>query len=110
MFSTPLNAKSPFTTYRLPGAFNKLTIGGGVNWQDSIYTYAVNPAGNSEKIQQDAYALVNLMARYEFTENLSGQVNANNVTDEKYFDIFDAYGALTYGAPRSITASAKYRF
>jgi outer membrane receptor for ferric coprogen and ferric-rhodotorulic acid len=43
-----------FTTYRLPGAFNKLTIGGGVNWQDSIYTYATNPAGNSEKIQQDA--------------------------------------------------------
>jgi hypothetical protein len=67
-------------------------------------------AGNSEKIQQDAYALVNLMARYEFTENLLAQVNADNVTDEKYFDIFDAYGALTYGAPRSITASAKYRF
>jgi outer membrane receptor for ferric coprogen and ferric-rhodotorulic acid len=99
-----------FTTYRLPGAFNKLTIGGGVNWQDSIYTYAINPAGNSERIDQDAYALVNLMARYEITENLSAQVNVNNVTDEKYFDIFDAYGALTYGEPRSVTASAKYRF
>lgn len=100
-----------FTTYRVPGIFNsKLTIGGGVNWQDSIYTYAANPAGNAEKVEQDAYALVNLMARYEFTENLSGQLNANNVTDEKYFDIFDAYGALTYGAPRSLTASAKYSF
>lgn len=106
----PTKLLRTFTTYRLPGAFNKLTIGGGVNWQDSIYTYATNPAGNSEKIQQDAYALVNLMARYEITDNLSAQVNANNVTDEKYFDIFDAYGALTYGAPRSITASAKYRF
>ncbi|MCY1345432.1 TonB-dependent siderophore receptor [compost metagenome] len=59
---------------------------------------------------QDAYALVNLMARYEITDNLSAQVNANNVTDEKYLDIFDAYGALTYGAPRSLTATAKYRF
>lgn len=100
-----------FTTYRLPGIFNnKLTIGGGVNWQDSIYTYATNPAGNREKIEQDAYALVNLMARYDISENLSAQLNANNVTDEKYFDIFDAYGAMTYGAPRSLTASAKYRF
>ncbi|WP_339487523.1 TonB-dependent siderophore receptor [Pseudomonas sp. EL_65y_Pfl2_R95] len=106
----PTKLLRTFTTYRLPGVFNKLTIGGGVNWQDSIYTYATNPAGNSEKIEQDAYALVNLMARYEFTDNLSAQLNADNITDEKYFDIFDAYGALTYGAPRSLTASAKYRF
>jgi outer membrane receptor for ferric coprogen and ferric-rhodotorulic acid len=87
-----------------------LTIGGGVNWQDSIYTYATNPDDQLEKIEQDAYALVNLMARYDITDNLSAQLNANNVTDEKYFDIFDAYGALTYGAPRSVTATAKYRF
>ena len=107
----PTKLLRTFTTYRVPGIFNnKLTIGGGVNWQDSIHTYATNPAGNSEKIEQDAYALVNLMARYEITENLSAQLNANNVTDEKYFDIFDAYGALTYGAPRSLTASAKYSF
>lgn len=107
----PTQLLRTFTTYRLPGIFNdKLTIGGGVNWQESIHTYASNPAGNREKIQQEAYALVNLMARYEITENLSAQLNADNVTDKKYFDVFDAYGALTYGAPRSFTASAKYRF
>jgi outer membrane receptor for ferric coprogen and ferric-rhodotorulic acid len=106
----PTKLLRTFTTYRLPGAFNKLTLGGGVNWQDSTYTYATNPAGNPEKIEQEAYALVNLMARYDISENLSAQLNANNLTDEKYFDIFDAYGALTYGAPRSMTASAKYRF
>lgn len=107
----PTKLLRTFTTYRVPGIFNdKLTIGGGVNWQDAIHTYATNPAGNSEKIEQEAYALVNLMARYQVTENLTAQLNANNVTDEKYFDIFDAYGALTYGAPRSLTASAKYSF
>ncbi|WP_235978951.1 TonB-dependent siderophore receptor [Zestomonas carbonaria] len=106
----PTKLLRTFTTYRLPGVLNKLTIGGGVNWQDSIHTYATNPAGNLEKIEQDSYALVNLMARYDISENLSAQLNANNVTDEKYFDIFDAYGAMTYDAPRSFTASAKYRF
>ncbi len=50
------------------------------------------------------------MARYDVTDNLSAQLNVDNLTDEKYFDLFDAYGALTYGAPRSVTASAKYRF
>ncbi|WP_252274280.1 TonB-dependent siderophore receptor [Pseudomonas subflava] len=100
-----------FTTYRVPGFLgDKLTIGGGVNWQDSIYVYAANPSGVAEKVEQDAYALVNLMARYEITENLSAQLNANNVTDEKYMDFFEAYGAFTYGAPRSLTASAKYSF
>lgn len=106
----PTKLLRTFTTYRLPGAFNKLTVGGGVNWQESIYTYALNPAGNSEKVEQEAYALVNLMARYEVTDNLTAQLNVDNLTDKKYFDMFDAYGALTYGAPRSVTASAKYRF
>lgn len=106
----PTKLLRTYTTYRLPGALNKLTLGGGVNWQDSIHTYAANPAGNLEKIEQDAYALVNVMARYDINENLSAQLNANNLTDEKYFDVFDAFGALTYGAPRSLTASAKYRF
>jgi len=106
----PTKLLRTFTTYRLPGAFNKLTVGGGVNWQDSTYTYAANPQGRSEKISQDAYALVNLMARYDITDNLSAQLNANNVTNEKYFDMFQAFGGITYGAPRSLTASAKYRF
>ena len=106
----PTKLLRTFTTYRLAGVLSKLTIGGGVNWQDTTYTYAANPQGNQEKISIDAYALVNLMARYDITDNLSAQLNANNVTDEKYYDVFDAYGAMTYGAPRSLTASAKYRF
>jgi len=99
-----------FTSYRLPGALNKLTVGGGVNWQDDIYTYALSPAAVNERIEQKAYALVNLMARYDFSKQLSAQLNVSNASDEKYFDVFDAYGAITYGAPRSVTASVKYKF
>lgn len=106
----PTKLLRTFTTYRLPGTLSKLTVGGGVNWQGNIYTTAVNPAGNPERIEQESYSLVNLMARYDITENLSAQLNADNVFDKKYFDIFDAYGALTYGEPRTLTASAKYRF
>ncbi len=106
----PTKLLRTFTTYRLPGMFNRLTLGGGVNWQDTVYTYAANPADEPEKFEQGAYALVNLMARYDITDNLSAQLNVDNLTDEKYFDIFDAYGAMTYGAPRSVTASAKYHF
>lgn len=106
----PTKLLRSFTTYQFPGEWSRLTVGGGVNWQDDIYTYAANPAGNAEKIEQEAYALVNAMARYQISDNLSAQVNANNLTDEKYYDIFEAFGAITYGAPRSVTVSAKYRF
>lgn len=99
-----------FTSYRLPGVLNKLTVGGGVNWQDRIYTDAANPSGALERITQKSYSLVNLMARYEFSKQLSAQLNLSNVTDETYFDVFDAYGAQTYGSPRSANVSVKYRF
>lgn len=99
-----------FTTYQFQGALERLTIGGGVNWQSAIYTEAINPVSGQEKIEQGAYSLVNLMARYDITPQLSAQLNANNVLDETYFDVFDAYAALTYGEPANVIASLKYRF
>ena len=99
-----------FTSYRLHGDFVGLTLGGGVNWQSKTYTDAINPLGNVERITQDAYSVVNLMARYDFTKQLSAQLNINNVLDEKYFAMFDAYDQMTYGAPRSATLKMTYKF
>ncbi|MFT3848143.1 MAG: TonB-dependent siderophore receptor [Propionivibrio sp.] len=99
-----------FTTYRLHGDFAGLTLGGGVNWQSETHTDAVNPLGNVERIKQDAYSIVNLMARYDFSKQLSAQLNINNVFDEKYFSMFDAYDQMTYGAPRSATLKMTYKF
>jgi outer membrane receptor for ferric coprogen and ferric-rhodotorulic acid len=99
-----------FTSYRLHGDFAGLTLGGGVNWQSKTYTDAINPLGNVERITQDAYSVVNLMARYDFTKQLSAQLNINNVLDETYFAMFDAYDQMTYGAPRSATLKMTYKF
>ncbi|OVZ60590.1 ferric-rhodotorulic acid/ferric-coprogen receptor FhuE [Pigmentiphaga sp. NML080357] len=99
-----------FTTYRLPGAWSGLTVGGGVNWQGKTYTYAQNPLGVIEKVEQKDYPLVSLMARYEFTKQLTGQLNINNLFDKKYYGMFSAYSQLTYGAPRNVTVSLKYKF
>lgn len=99
-----------FTTYRLPGALSGLTIGGGLSWQSETYTDAVNALGISQRITQGAYGLVSLMARYDFNPRLSLQLNVNNVTDKKYFALFDAYDQLTFGAPRNATATLRYKF
>ncbi|GAB2473910.1 ferric-rhodotorulic acid/ferric-coprogen receptor FhuE [Comamonas humi] len=99
-----------FTTYRLPGAWSALTVGGGVTWQGSTYTNAVDPQGATQRVEQGAYALASLMARYEFTPQLSAQLNVNNVTNRKYYGMFDAYGQITYQAPRNATLMVKYKF
>ena len=99
-----------FTSYRLPGAWNKLTLGGGVNWQSDIYINAVNPLGVTERVEQKPYAQVNLMARYEFSKQLSAQLNINNLFDQTYFSMYEGSAETTYGAPRSVSLSMKYRF
>jgi len=99
-----------FTTYRLGGAMSGLTLGGGVNWQSRTYTVAPNISGGTRDISQDAYALVSLMARYDFNPKLSLQLNIDNVTNKKYYGMFDAYSQLTYGEPRAATVTMNYRF
>lgn len=96
-----------FTTYQI----DALTVGGGVNWEGRTYTLdPAAPANTNGRIEQDSFALVNLMARYEISKQLSAQVNIGNLFDKQHFGMFAAYGAITYAAPRSISASLKYRF
>jgi len=96
-----------FTTYRI----DALTVGGGVNWESRTYTVdPAAPAGTNGLIEQGSFAQANLLARYDITRQLSAQVNVNNLFDKKHFGMFAAYGAITYAAPRSVSASLKYHF
>lgn len=99
-----------FTAYRLPGEWSALTIGGGVNWQSRTWTEATNPAGAPDRIEQKAYALVNLMARYDISDQWSAQLNVNNLFDKKYYGLFDAFDQVTYGDPRNVTVTVRYKF
>lgn len=99
-----------FTSYRLKGNFNAVTLGGGVNYQGTTYTNAANPLGVTERIEQNGYALVNLMARFDLDKQTSLQVNVNNLFDKEYYGMFDAYSQYTWGAPRNITATLRYKF
>ena len=98
-----------FTTYRLPGQFNKLTIGGGVNWQSKIYTIASGPNGD-EAVSQGSYALANLMARYQFNRNLSAQLNVNNLFDKKYYSQIGFYNQGAWGAGRTAMLTMRYQY
>jgi len=98
---TPRHSLKTFTSYRLPGMLDKLTVGGGVNWQSKTGL-------DLHGFTQGSYALVNLMARYDISKNLSATVNLNNAFDREYFSMASSYG--NYGAPRNLMTTFKYDF
>ena len=96
-----------FTTYQ----WTDLTLGGGVNWEGENYTEVTNPGtGETERAEQKAYTLVNLMARYQIDKNLSAQVNIDNLFDKTYYSQIGFYTQLAYGEPRNISVNLKYEF
>lgn len=99
-----------FTSYQFDGSLSGLIVGGGANWQNETYSSGTNPAGNADRFTQEAYTLVNAMARYEFTNALSVQLNAENLTDEKYYTQVGQFSSFRYGTPRNYTLGVNYRF
>ncbi len=100
-----------YTIYQFAGALADLTVAGGVNWQGSNYTNTSNPVtGAAERVEQQAYSLVSLMARYDITSSLSAQLNLDNVLDEEYYSQIGFYNQLEYGNPRNATLSVRYSF
>jgi outer membrane receptor for ferric coprogen and ferric-rhodotorulic acid len=91
-------------TYRLPGV-PQAKIGSRLQWQSSTQV------DSNSRVQQDAYALVDLMASYDFDDHWSTSLNLNNVTDQKYLlSLYQAAGSTNYGAPRNLTASISWTY
>ncbi|WP_028946035.1 TonB-dependent siderophore receptor [Pseudomonas vranovensis] len=108
----PANMVKLWTTYRLPGDLNRLTIGGGANWQSGTHiTVTPSTALGTVKASQDQFTVVNLMARYQLTDQLSTTLNVNNVFDKKYISALDTtFFSGYYGEPRNVMLSTQYRF
>ena len=117
IFGYPLTTSKPehvfrtFTSYRLPGALDKVTVGGGVSWQSSFYGNIYSSSvGDYTRIKQGGYSLVDLMTRYQFNEHLSFTANANNVFDKKYLSGLGNFDTTYYGEPRNLMLTTKWDF
>ena len=100
-----------FTTYRLPGALDNVTVGGGISWQSAFYGKIYSaPAGDYTSIKQGGYTLVDLMTRYQYNEHLSFTANANNVFDKKYLSGLGNYDTTFYGEPRNLMLTTQWDF
>lgn len=64
----------------------------------------------SDEFTQEAFWLVDVMARYQVSENLSTSLNVNNLLDKKYLTIMDFYSVYSWGEPRNLSASVRWDF
>ena len=101
----PNNIAKLFTSYTFPQLNQALTVGTGIRWQSDIYTYIKRT--NSFKSEQGSYGIVDLMARYKINENLTANLNINNLFNEKYhLTTLNSY----YGAPTNVQVGVKYNW
>ncbi|MFQ1043283.1 TonB-dependent siderophore receptor [Acinetobacter variabilis] len=110
----PTQSFNLLTTYQVP-QIPKLKLGLGVQWQDQTYLDVPEATTNgvtTQKagvIEQDAYALVNLMASYELNEHMTLQANGNNLTNEKYLFNFPNQQGF-YGAPANYSVAVNFKY
>ncbi|MBD8496127.1 TonB-dependent siderophore receptor [Pseudomonas syringae] len=106
----PEDQASFYTSYNLPSLFQPVTLGGGARWRSKSYESTTNPVRGTEDFIQGSYWLVDLMARYQISENLSATLNANNLLDKKYYTIWGFNGTYNWGDPRNVSANIRWDF
>lgn len=108
------------TYYRLPGRWNRLSIGGGVTWQGKLTGTGNRPTGAYDPgtgapltrrapMEQDAVHLLNLAASYRFSDNITASLNINNLLDKDYYSRMGFYNGVHWGEPRNVTLNLRIR-
>jgi len=96
---TPESSFNLWTDYRL----RSVSVGGGVQYMDSVFRNATNTA------EVPSYWLVGAMAAYEVSRSLTLRLNVNNLTNEHYVDRIGG-GHYIPGAGRSVSMTAELDF
>lgn len=101
------------TKYDFTGALDGLSLGGAFKWESRPPVTADNPgtaAVDTTPIGQPAYAIANIMARYALNEQLSLQVNVDNLFDKRFYSGNVWFPGFVYGEPRNGRVTLKYAF
>lgn len=103
--NVPKNMAKLLSRYTLPYLDNALSLGAAARWQSEIYAENIGP--KKTRFTQNSYTLLDLMANYKMTDQLSVHLNINNLLNKKY-----ALAAANsyYGAPRHFRVGLKYNW
>ncbi len=96
----PQAAFTLWSTYQAPG---RLTVGGGVQYQDNVFRNATNTT------EVPSYWLVNAMASYPINSHLTLRINGSNLGNVEYVDRVGG-GHYIPGPRRTVMVSTDIRF
>jgi len=96
------------TSYRLGGGWERLTVGGGLNYQSTVTGFGIpHPTLVTTTVTQGAFVLLNLHANYQLNDRFSLGLSIRNALDKTYWANLDY---PNYGDPRSVMLSLRGRF
>ncbi|WP_115584263.1 TonB-dependent siderophore receptor [Xanthomonas dyei] len=102
------------TQVRLPGAWDRLSIGGGVSWQSAVRGFNIaRPTGDGSgattpvTVVQNPYALVHFNANYRISDQWTATLAVRNAFDKTYWANLDYQN---YGEPRFVSVSLRWRY
>ncbi|AZW30966.1 TonB-dependent siderophore receptor [Bordetella bronchiseptica GA96-01] len=98
-----------WSDYRLPGAWNRVTVGAGVNVQSG--TYVAFPQYGGARLEQGGYATVDMKLGYAFNRNLDAALNITNLFDRKYYQTISSPRSQNiFGEPRAVMLTLRARY
>jgi catecholate siderophore receptor len=98
----PVFSGSVWTTYTTPW---RVSVGGGIRFVGDTYINAANT------IEAPGYALVDAMATYDVSRQVSLRLNVYNLTGETYIrNVNNNGGRYNPGYPRTATLTASFGF
>lgn len=100
---TPKHMLRLWANYRLPGAWNRLSVGAGVNAQTQTIS-------SDREFKLAGFTIWNARLGYQATPELSFGLNVNNVFDKKYYvPSYNTLGSNNYyGEPRNVMLTVRY--
>jgi len=106
--NTPLHSGSVWSIYTLP---SKLELGGGITYVGSRFASATPTTVGGVAFWKWApeYWTLNLVAKYPLSDQITAQININNLTDERFYDQISG-GHVIPGAGRTglLTVGIKF--
>ncbi|SEJ73970.1 TonB-dependent siderophore receptor [Achromobacter sp. NFACC18-2] len=100
---TPKHMLRLWANYRLPGAWNRLSVGAGVNAQTQTIS-------SDREFKLAGFTIWNARLGYQATPELSFGLNVNSVFDKKYYvPSYNTLGSNNYyGEPRNVMLTVRY--
>ncbi len=105
----PRHVAKLYSTYRLPDAWNRLTVGGGARWESRSRFVARGDFASAVYSVQRDFIILDAMAKYDLNDALTASLNISNLLDEKYYASTNVYSNF-YGEPRRFSLSLTYRY